>query len=360
MKHKYTACLRYALTLLVALTGVITTGCVTEYDRDDIAEYVRGLGVDGVVSDSYAVVEDEKGYDDRYWTVTLDNGLTFHVIDDYGWGMESVSNYLRDDYSESALAFIADSLPEFEYLRFVIEPGDEYSAHIVASYTTPDELKACRNELAALRVAFTDLGFDGLSVRYALEYMHPLRNVTDYVIDDADIFGFTDNEKSWDEMLAEYITTILDYRYDTSLVTEEQIDAALADYEMRVGIYRGDAVDRELYEPEKIEYYDDIIANKYYYSISFGSLYEILRREGFDVSGDAWHYSFTGADGSVYEISYDFIDSLYTDYDYTPRDGYYYLRDGEVQTMGAYFYNHFTVREIEELTGLKLVDSIVE
>ena len=92
MKHKYTACLRYALTLLVALTGVITTGCVTEYDRDDIAEYVRGLGVDGVVSDSYTVVEDEKGYDDRYWTVTLDNGLTFHVIDDYGWGMESVSN----------------------------------------------------------------------------------------------------------------------------------------------------------------------------------------------------------------------------------------------------------------------------
>ena len=190
--------------------------------------------------------------------------------------------------------------------------------------------------------------------------MHPLRNVTDYVIDDADIFGSTDREKSWDEMLAEYITTILDYRYDTSLVTEEQIDAALADYEMRVGIYRGDAVDRELYEPEKIEYYDDIIANKYYYGISFGSLYEILRREGFDVSGDVWHYSFTGADGSVYEISYDFIDSLYTDYDYTPRDGYYYLRDGEVQTMGAYFHNHFTVREIEELTGLKLVDSIVE
>lgn len=360
LKHKYTACPRRILTLLVTLTGVITTGCVTEYDRDDIAEYVRGLGVDGVVSDSYAVVEDKKGYDDRYWTVTLDNGLTFHVIDDYGWGMESVSNYLRDDYSESALAFIADSLPEFEYLRFVIESGDEYSAHVVASYTTPDELKACRNELAALRVAFTDLGFDGLSVRYTLEYMHPLRNVTDYVIDDADIFGSTDSEKSWDEMLAEYITTILDYRYDTSLVTEEQIDAALADYEMRVGIYRGNAVDRELYEPEKIEYYDDIIANKYYYGISFGSLYEILRREGFDVSGDAWHYSFTGADGSVYEISYDFIDSLYTDYDYTPRDGYYYLRDGEVQTMGAYFYNHFTVREIEELTGLKLVDSIVE
>ena len=60
MKHKYTACPRRILTLLVTLTGVITTGCVTEYDRDDIAEYVRGLGVDGVVSDSYTVVEDER------------------------------------------------------------------------------------------------------------------------------------------------------------------------------------------------------------------------------------------------------------------------------------------------------------
>ena len=49
------------------------------------------------------------------------------------------------------------------------------------------------------------------------------------------------------------------------------------------------------YEEELIEYYDDIISNKYSYGISFGSLYEIFLREGTAPYGSNRHFTFTGS-----------------------------------------------------------------
>ncbi len=94
-------------------------------------------------------------------------------------------------------------------------------------------------------------------------------------------------------------------------------------------------------------------ANRLSYGISFGNLYQVLVNEGIFVEGDEEHYSFYGADGNFYDISYDFINEL--QYRDKTQIGYYYMKNGEIVPMKSYFYNHFNQREVETMTGLKLV-----
>ncbi len=349
---------------ILFMSMTLLSGCVTEYKRSDIQKIVReDMGIkNAVVSDTYREFEGEDGYTDRIWTITVnDSGLVFNIIDDYHWGMESLTNSLKNDYNEALLAFIQDNLPDLKYLKINTYQEDGiYYGEIIGEYNNAEELKNCKEELDILKQSFSDLGYPDAAVRYRFEYQHPLRNVTEYVIDDADVFGRTDTDESYKSMLNEYITTVLDYRYDDlKNFTDEQIETALADYQNRIGVYTGIQSDEKLYEKDKITYYDDIIANKYYYGISFGSLYEILLREGYEPTGDFWHYSFVGKDESVYEISYDFCDYQFLNDDKTGyRNGYYYIKDGEKIPMFAYFYNHFTTKEIYEMTGLKLVDIV--
>ena len=64
--------------------------------------------------------------------------------------------------------------------------------------------------------------------------------------------------------------------------------------------------------------------------------------DGYDVQGDAHHYSFTAKDGSSYEFSYDFREN----------EAYYYLKDGEKVPMDYYFYNHFVPGRLQSMFGL--------
>ena len=346
---------------VLCLAAALLAGCTTDYARADIQAMVRDqLGVRGaVVAQDYTALEGEDGYTDRIWKVLVpQTGLQFSIVDDYHWGYETVTNHLWTDYPEAALAHIADQLPETSLLQVETWQTDGICyGQITGSYTDPDSLRQCRQQLVQLVDMFEELGYEGLSVSYQLAWQGPLRDVTDYVIDDADCTGHTDAVASYDEMLAEYVTTVLDYRIDLPLeLTQQQVDTALAGYRYRLGVYRGAQTDPEDYEPQLIDWYDDLIANKYAYGISFGTLYEVLLREGLAPEGDAWHYTFTGADGSRYEVSYDFIAPLFTDEEGAVRQGYYYQKDGETVPMGYYFYNHFTAREVLELTGLRLVD----
>lgn len=349
-----------SFAVAIAVVSTLFSGCVTEYDREDIVNEIReNIGVkNAVVSPAYTEFEGEDGYTDRIWTALIpDSGIKFHVIDDYHWGMESVTNYLKNDYDEAVLAYIETQLPKFEYIKTSTYKKDGiFYGEITGKYENLQELKACHEELENIKKAFDDLGYDNLQIAYQIEYIHPLRNVTDYVIDDGDTFGNTKSIDSFEDMKKEYITTVLDYRYeDLQSFSSEEIKSALDNYMYPVGIYKGDETDEKLYEESEITYYDDIIASKYAYGVSFGSLYEILKRENMNPQGDYWHYSFTGADGSIYEISYDFNDYPF-DVSYSEtKNGYYYIKDGEKIPMDFYFYNHFKASEIYNMTGLKLV-----
>ncbi|MFI3213304.1 MAG: hypothetical protein R3Y24_08165 [Eubacteriales bacterium] len=343
-------------SILVVICMLLLSACVEDYDKNDIKDKVKsdiGLTKFEVDQETSIRIEEDK-YEDIIWNITDSNtGMVFHIVDDFYWGMESVSNSLWDDYDAAVLSFIYEDLPELQYLSIYVGIEDGlYVGRINGEFADLEELKSCYEELEFLKESFSDLGYQGLSIWYELEYMHPLRNaVSVYIEDSGDISGRTSYDKTYEEMKTICMLTALDYRYDVvNDLSAEELEEILEDYNNRLGIYRGEAEEFDEYELEQITYYDDIIANKYSYGVSFSTFYEVLVREGFEVTGDCWHYSFIGKDDICYEISYDF-----TDYDYGENKGYYYLKDNVKTPMGYYFYNHFNRNAIEEMTGLRLV-----
>ena len=94
-------------------------------------------------------------------------------------------------------------------------------------------------------------------------------------------------------------------------------------------------------------YYDD--------AISFGCLYEILVRENFsDTSGSPESFKFTGADGKIYEFSYDFSEQCTPEeiqgFGLNPVKSFYYLCDGEKISLNSCC--GVTSEELQQMTGL--------
>lgn len=357
---------KIVLILFMFIFILCTTSCTTIYTRSDIKEFVEeNLGVsDFVVSKEYKIRKEryEDDYEDKVWTVTVrKTGLQFHVIDDVYNNGDFKDNCLITDYNEAVLHFIQDKLPALQQLKidYTSETLYLYEAKIIGIFENEEELKVCYDELLLLNNAFSDLGYSELAVYYNLKYQHSLRYMSSREISLGDSDGYTNAIESYDEMLKRYMITALIYRFDViDSFSDEQIAKTLADYDRRIGIYHGTQSDRKYYEPNKITYYDDIIA-KEYGDISFGAMYEILRHEGFELTGDLWHYSFTGSDGNVYEISY-----YFWGYPYTAGNeitgGYYYLKSGEKTPLdGLEYYSFFSVEEVEKMTGLRLVTDVI-
>lgn len=155
------------------------------------------------------------------------------------------------------------------------------------------------------------------------------------------------------ELSNSYILCALEYNLKDQLAqfSKSELEDIIANSDQCIGICRGTS--------GEYEYYTDIVYSKYLYGISFGVLYEILKREGFEVTGDENHYTVTGKNGSTYEISYefnnyDFVKQMYGSDEIEQHKGYYYICDGNIMPMSAYFYNHFYENEIEDMFGLKL------
>jgi hypothetical protein len=64
------------------------------------------------------------------------------------------------------------------------------------------------------------------------------------------------------------------------------------------------------------------------------------------VSGTKDDFTFTGIDGSTYEMSESFIEN----------EWYYYIKDGVHVPMDAYFYDHFNVGKVKEFTGIEVAE----
>ncbi len=343
--------------ILLAACALFLGGCTTEYKKSDIEQFVT----EELQIRNYTVyvntreIEGEDGYHDEVWTV-LDqaNNVKFHVINDYHWGMETLCNSLETDYDKAVLNQIKQELPKFDFLTVELSQNEAmvWSAKILGAYKDKEELFSCCKELELLKRAFADLGYPKLSILCQLEYHNPLREtIRTWEVDDADHLSYTDDEIKQDEILRRFVKTALDYRFDViDSFTEEEIAESVAYYKNNVGICRTKREEREKLNANEIEYYDDIVSH-YHNDVTYGTLYEILLREGFEPSGSAWHYQFTGQEGDVYEISYEFSDYPY-DHDIT---GYYYLKNGEPVLMQYHYRNYFSLEEVREMTGLDLV-----
>ena len=203
-----------------------------------------------------------------------------------------------------------------------------------------------------------ECGYD-IEFRVNFQMKNPLRNNCGMSLDDGDYFCWIEAdskvncEEVYEEAVNKCLLTSIIYRFEDKLseFTEEEIKEAVESCKYRV------AVSKDGTEDGEFVFYEDLCGRMYTSAVTFGTLYEILVREGAEVTGDSWHYSFTGADGSVYEVSYDFCDYVFVDKvsPYTERNGYYYIKDGEKVPMDYYYYNYFSEKDVFEMTGI-LID----
>lgn len=333
--------------IVLSVSVILLSGCTTKYEQEDIHKYIQetyGLK-DVTVSRERIEIVDEEGYTDYIWEVTAD-GIKFRVLDNYCWGMESVTNYLRDDYENVMLKKYYDEnlLPHFTFDE-KIENG-LYQNKLVGTFSTKEELIQLYEELenfhASVKTSHTIK--DGFF--YHLQMQTPIRNnIPNYEMEDGDSSGSIADvtEEKVQEAITKYTQTYIDYHFKDiyEKFTEEEIKETVSVSKYQIAILKAD----------DMFFYGDLCASQLGRGISFGALYEILKREGFYVSGDSEHYTFAGADQDIYEISYDFINA---DGGNDETNHYYYLKNGVSVPMDVNFYNHFTVDQIEEMCGLKL------
>ena len=362
------------LTILIA-SALLLSGCVKKYTRSDIKAYARKITGhrELTVSETYKeILEDEEGYLDHLWTVTdEESGITFHVLDDYYWALEAVENKLLDDYDSAVfLSLLKDGkIPKGTRLSLKTEDFSGLAdAELVCSFQDMEGLEQCYHDLLTVRTALEQAGFPGLKVVYCVQYSNPIRGAVDYEIDEGDTTGEVGSvgEEDLAQMRRNYLACALDYRFEDALkeFSQEEIDA-LVHAQNTVRIYRPsenrpgteDGEETLSDAPSEEACFQGVIGSPKYAGISFGTLYELLRIEGRDPKGNAWHFSVTGADGSRLEFSYDFNDlSGYNDAKGKLQKGYYYMLDDKKVRMSEYYDNHFAASEIAKLTGLRVAE----
>lgn len=394
LRPKRRTCLLSAAALCLA--AVLLSGCVKKYVRSDIASYAKKVASRSTltVSEGYMEIqEDEEGYLDHLWTVTdEESGLVFHVLDDYYWAMEEVENQLLNDYDSAAFIFLLDSgkIPPAEGITLrKSDFSGMVQAELFCGFSDLAGLMECYGELQGLRRAAEEAGYPGLHVPYTVRYQNPLRGAVDYAVDTGDTtgdLGSLDGE-ALSLMKKNYLACALDYRFEDALAefSPEEVYAvvhapdSVRIYKAEDAAQAGDADggghgDAEgsaaagASGPEGAQsaaeqdaagrvYYEGVIGSPKYSGISFGTLYELLRQEGREPRGNAWHFTCRDTEGAELEFSYDFHDlSGFNDAQGRLKKGYYYIRDGRKVRMSAYYANHFDASEIEALTGLKVAE----
>ncbi len=335
------------IMLIAVLCVIFLCGCRRDYDQKDIKEYVKEqYGLKSVsVEQEPEAIKDENDSTDYIWTVTdKKNNMQFRVLDDFQADSLFPDNHLTSDYEDVRLA---QAFEQYDSKSLSLETKTQYGlcrAAIMGNYSSRKELQELFEETNAFLKEYLDN-----KVKVSIHFMMdtPYRDAVEgYEMDSGDYRGtaleFTKDMQ--EEAEGNLLLTALDYRFDTCLeqFTEEEIKGAVANSKYRLGV--ADA------EEGPYEYYDDLVASRFSYGVSFSTLYEVLVREGYPVEGDKNHYSFAGADGSIYEISCDFVGYEYKD----GKVGYYYLKDGVETPMDYYFYNHFETPFIREKTGIYL------
>ena len=325
----------FLILLLIALV-LILSGCTKNYDRKDIQKYVQeniGIRDFTVSSTRQEITNQEDGYTDYLWTVKEKDGTIFHVLDDYYYASEWVSNSLRNDWNAVHLQAY---LKTADHKGFEVEEDNDEILYVrlMGAFTSRAQLRGLTETLNRLAK-----GLSGVSIPYLLEYDFPGKFIGDYEINDADSSGTLDPGERIDPAEAEknYLHFIIDMRDEKAL--SEFKDQEIHD------LVKGNPWELcVLQEDESVLIYRDLLGSRFAYGISFPTLYEILVRNDYPVTGTKDDFTFEGIDGNTYEMSNAFIED----------DWHYYLVNDEKTQMDAYFYNHLRPNEITELTGIRV------
>ena len=335
------------ILLILLFCSIFLCGCRKDYDKKDIKEYLKteyGLKSVSIEGEPEAI-QDEDDRTDYIWTVTdKKHNMKFRVLDDFRADSLFPGNNLTSDYEDVRLA---QAFAQYDSKGLSLETESKYAlchAKVKGSYGSRQELQALFEEMNTFLDEYMDNEVK-VSVHFMMDI--PFRDAVEgYEMDSGDYRDtateFTKDK--YEEAEENFLLTALDFGLENCLeeFTEEEIEEAVTGSKYRLGVAES--------EDGPYEYYDDLVASRFSYGVSFSTLYEVLVREGYSVEGDKNHYSFVGIDGATYEISYDFVGWEYDD----GKVGYYYLKNGMEMPMDAYFYNHFETPFIKDATGISL------
>ncbi|MCL2798597.1 MAG: hypothetical protein FWD58_11235, partial [Firmicutes bacterium] len=323
------------LTALLSACGMLFSGCgsydgrKTHYTRDDAVAYIQECFPDKelVIAKSYTEIADPYTSSQKYrlWEVFATDrpDLVFHVMSapkfvyDGLWGEFGNWYYeLRHNYHSQALIYLYEKYPEKDKIGLDDDPSFWYAPPIVAKSQISvyfSEKEGIAEAVSTIRIFSAYLDESGLSVE--LTYTVAC-DVVPWIITNRDnrrliLTGDVDTITE-DSVLKAYC------RYKTAF---RQIEA-FSDEEILLycrGVSVADADGNEyIYgDLEEITRYDTGC------NVSFGTGYEILKRQGFDVSGNHRRFSYT-YNGNTYEFSYEFTYLHSAD-----NTRYYYLKNGE-------------------------------
>lgn len=324
--------------LCVLSLGVFFTGC-GGYGRGQVIEYVKKTWnlTDFKVDSHPRKTEGDDGRTDYAWTVTEADGFRFAVIDHYYQAQFGVKHQLQDNrnYLRSKQYYQSAGCSDFTVDEK--RNGIRGSIALIYKFTGRRELRRGVQRINELAAGCPP----GLTLFLDTQYDHPYRTIGEYSSTAGDTHGVLKSGQTLDlaPCEANMLSVILDLRLDQAMreFTEEEIRAFVKENRNSFGVLQADGT---------YKVYDDLLVNSQAYGMSFPTLYEVLRRSGYAVSGTKERYSFKGADGHTYEFSNDF----------TENQAYYYIQDGRKVPMHAYFYNHWGFNEIKKMTGIQCAD----
>lgn len=335
------------IIVCAALMLALLPACRLEhYNKDEIAEWAQeNIGKSIYISSEYTERTNDEGYTDRVWTAYLKDmpDLKFEIISHKYWGLESVSHSIESTYGYVYGKYYFEEYcanHETEFLPEYTEPVS-YGYMLKAVFNDREHLPQLIDEAESISEYMIDAGIEE-NIRFAFDYNDPLAKVDDT---DVSVFcGCAPNLDATEEnILSEFAQYAADYRLTVDQFTEEELAAAAEEFGGQFNITRADGT---------VVSYSDLSLSRFGYGMSFGCMYEVFTREGFEVEGTVERFTFNGIDGSIYEFSYDFNDYLYED----DKVGYYYIKDGVKTPMDYYFYNHFRTHFIKEISGLSFED----
>ena len=329
------------------------SGCKLEhYTRKEAIDWFREEVADVPVKVSKEYVErptGESSYEDRIWTACLPilPELEFELISHETWGMETITHTMQTTFHSVWGRYYFSGYPE-EGKSLLTEKQEEPTSYFCLDgvYHNRVEIQETIRQAQEFTKYIQEQEIPCI-VSFSFCYDDPLQ-----AVDKSSDTRITVNTREGlrsglleevDRLFALYAA---DYRIAEDQFTREELAAAVSYYDSGFVLYR---------ENGSSVVYPDMSLSRFGYGLSFGGLYEILKREGFAVEGNSQAFQFTGIDGSQYSFSYFYRDEPFLHADEIV-DEYYYLKDGERVPMDYYFYNHIGSGLLQEMTGLSFVD----
>jgi len=334
-----------SLVLVAIILALAFTGCrIEHYEDDEIAEWAKeNFDTPVVISDDYFTRpsgEDGK-WEDRVWTAYLKDmpEIQFEIISHEFYGMESIDHSIVCTYKyEYGKYLFSQCDPELQAFFEHHKDDERYSGyHLRGLFSDRQELTEMITKALRLEEYMEEQGASEC-IRFVLAYDDVLAEV-----DDTDVFAYacgTEAIKAAEkELEEEFVLYAADYRLALDQFTYDELVSAVSVSDQRFVVTRADGSQVS---------YPDLALSCFGYGMSFGSLYEVLAREGFPVAGIPEEFSVIGVSGDVYEFSYSFNDMPFEN----GKNGYYYIRNGSSIPMSYYFYNHINNKLFEEISGM--------